>query len=183
MQFVNDPVKSKRVFILMLVLTIVFFLATGAFVYLFWTKLSQNRELNSQNQALTEENQKLTSEQSTATGDLQTQIDSLKKEKVALTKQRDDYKNQMTSYEAKIAKAKTYNDFFKYMNTVIGTHGGFSGWTDTEFQQGRAKAQATGDSSFITTVDWAWNQQSIDPWVRALGVWNGITLGIDNALK
>ena len=175
MQFVNDPVKSKRVFILMLVLTILFFLAAGGLGYLYYTKYTDYKNLNSDYKILNSDKQKLEDQLKTATEDLQKQIQTLTNEKSDLTKQLEE-KNK------DLAKITAYKEFLKYMNYVIEIHNGYSGWTDTEYATARNKAQATGDSSFVSLVDWAWNQTSVAPETRILAVLKAIVTGIESSL-
>ena len=56
-------------------------------------------------------------------------------------------------------------------------------WTDDEYDTARNKAQATGNNSFVETIDWAWNEKTVDPVTRMIGVWKAITEGIEAALK
>jgi len=175
MEFVNDPVKSKRVFILMLILTIVFFLGAGVLGYFYYAKNKAYRSLSSEKTNL--ENQQKSS------ADLQKQIDTLTKENTDLTKTKKDQKDQIDSWQAKAAKARAYNDVMRYFAAITKAHNGFDGWTDVEYQTGRAKAQATGDTAFVNTVDWAWNRKDVSQMDRAVGFWNAVCDGIDNSLK
>lgn len=52
MQFTNDPTKCKRVFILMLILTILFFLTGSGLGYLYYQKNKDYRNLLSEKQQL-----------------------------------------------------------------------------------------------------------------------------------
>ncbi len=100
----------------------------------------------------------------------------LKSSNTKLTKENNDLK-------AAKAKALTYNEFFKYLTSVIKAHAGFSGWTDAEFQAGKTKAEATGNTNFVSTINWAWYQTSIPPADRVVRVWEETAAGIENALK
>ncbi len=88
-----------------------------------------------------------------------------------------------TAQIAKIAKALAYADFFGYMNEVTAVHDGYTGWTQAEFEHGRALAQATGDASFVMIVDEAWAHDTDLEIPRLLAVWQAIQQGIESALK
>ncbi len=175
MDFVNDPVKAKRAFLITLTLTILFFLSTCILGFLYWQKANQYNQLISQTSSTT-----ITSSTSVTTTPCNTSL--LTKQISALEKDKTDLQKKITDSDAKFAKIKAYNEFFKYINSVIETHNGFSGWTDAEYQIARGKAQTIGDNSFLSTVDWAWNQTSVDVLTRLLGVWKAITSGIDSVL-
>ena len=68
------------------------------------------------------------------------------------------------------------------MTQVIDAHDGFTGWTDAEYQVGREKAQATGNQTFVETVDAAWNNEAIDVTTGVINVYRGIVSGISGAL-
>ena len=179
MEFVNDPIKSKKVFILMLCLAIAFFIASGALGYLYYAKNRDYKNLNTAKQLLEEKSKSLE--------DLQKQVEDLTKTNETLTaenkKLKTDISDQSSAQAAKVKKAKAYNDVMRYFSSVIKAHNGFDGWTDAEYQTGRVKAQATLDTAFVNTVDWAWNRQDINVVDRVVGFWNAVSDGIDNSLK
>ena len=108
---------------------------------------------------------------------------ALSAENAQLTKDKSSLTAENAALKAGKAKALAYNEFFKFLNTVIETHNGFTGWTDAEFQTGKSKAEATGDISFVSTINWAWYETGIDPDTRVMRVWKEIVSGIQNALK
>ena len=57
------------------------------------------------------------------------------------------------------------------------------GWTDAEYQAGRIKAQATGSASFVSDVDWAWNQRDINQITRLVKIFEDISAGVASGLK
>lgn len=176
MAFYDEPLKAKKVFIIFLVLSIVFFLGCGVLGYLFYKEHKLVRDKDS-----------LITQKDANIATLQKELDSTSSASSKTTTNLSDtnkaLENQIKSYKAKISKANAYNEFFKYLTAVISAHGGFSGWTDGEFQTAKEKAEATGDASFISTVNWAWYETSVDPTVRVIRVWNEIGSGIENALK
>ncbi len=179
MEFVNDPVKSKRIFILMLILTIFFFLTSAVLGVMDYWKYQSART----------EKQELERRLENAAADLQKQISKLEqdkkdlaKEKLDLEKENSALKGQVASFNAKLNKVKTYNDCLNYVYTLIGIHNGFSDWTDAEYQTGRVKAQATGDSNLVSTIDWAWNSSTTDPIVRLVAVLKALSDGISGVL-
>ena len=175
MEFINDPVKSKRVFILMLSLTIFFFLVGGALGYLYYQKFKNYQSLKS-------ENENLKNQIASSSEELKKEIEGLQKDKTALEKENKTLTDQAASDKTKDAKIKAYNDFFKYLNSVIEVHNGFNGWTDAEYQAGRKYAQATGDNNFVSLIDWAWNRKDIDQTTRVIAVWKAIAAGIEGNL-
>ena len=81
-----------------------------------------------------------------------------------------------------MAKARTYNDFFKYLNDITQVHNGYTGWTEAEYQTGRSKAEATGDGNFVSVIDWAWTATSTPQIDRMIKVWTAIDEGIGSNL-
>jgi len=118
-----------------------------------------------------------------ATSSLSAAYEKLKKEKDALQIKLDEANSNLDSKNSAIATANAYNDFLEYMTQVIDTHDGFSGWTDAEYQIGREKAEATGNSSFVDRIDWAWHETSVDPVERVVQVYRDVVNGISSALK
>jgi cell division protein FtsL len=172
MEFINDPIKSKKVFILMLCLTIAFFLTSGALGYLYYAKNRDYKNLNTAKQQLEEKNKSFE--------DLQKQIETITSDNKKL---KTDITDQASAQEAKVKKAKAYNDVMRYFSSVVKAHNGFDDWTDAEYQTARAKAVITGDTAFVSTIDWAWNRHDIGDIDRAVGFWNAVADGIDNSLK
>lgn len=175
MNFFENPKKAKIAFVITLIVLIISLIGNGVLGYFFYKKnvdcyelYMANRELRSQQEADVE--------------DLQEQITVLTEEKATLEKQKSDLEKQAATDDTNFAKIKAYNEFFKYMNSVIETHGGYEGWTEAEYQIARGKAQATGNSSFVSTVDWAWHRTDIDPITRILRVLKEIASGIDSGL-
>ena len=162
MQFVNDPVKSRGVFILMLILTILFFLASGTLGYFYYREFQRNKTLESDKKAV--ENQLENASQS-----LQKQITALEKGKTELENENKTLEDQAFANKVKVDKIKAYTTCLAYLTSLVKTHSGLDGWTDAEFQKGRTLAQATGDQNFLDTVDWAWNRTDIDQITRLAG--------------
>ena len=167
MSFFENPQKAKVVFIITLVLLIVFFLSAGVAGYFYYQKNLNYNDLDSKYSKLKRE---------------QTDAKKLQKQITTLNQQIADLQKQIETKNASSTTIKAYNDFFKYMNSIIRIHNGYTGWTDAEYQVGRQKAQATGSSSFVSLVDWAWNRTDIDPNTRVLGVLDAIAKGIGDSL-
>ena len=166
MTIFDDPRKAKLAFVLTLVFAIIFFLGCAALGYLFYTKYSSYKDLSSKYNKLKNQNQST--------------VEELKAKNKTLTDENTTLKEQITTKDAGIAKANAYNAFFKYETAVIKAHSGFSGWTEAEYQTGRVKAQATGDTSFVNLIDWAWNRTDIDQVVRIIAVWEATAKGIED---
>ena len=169
MQFVNDPRKSKNVFIIMLVIAILLFLGLAVVGFFYWQEVKSYNQLNTDKKALEQQ-------LSSISKDTISQIANFKKENETLTASN-------KAKDAKMAKAKAYNDVLAYLIQIIQAHNGLNGWTEAEYQAGRVKAQATGDQSFVDLVDWAWNNQAIDQVERLTKVMDAIADGIGSNLK
>lgn len=111
-----------------------------------------------------------------------TEIEKLRQEKADLQSQLDEANNNLSANAAGTSTITAYNDFLEYMTQVIDAHDGFTGWTDAEYQIGREKAEATGNSDFVNTVDTAWNNTDVDVTVRVVNVYRGIINGIKSVL-
>lgn len=118
-----------------------------------------------------------------ATSTANEEIEKLRSEKAALQSQLDAANQNLTDLRNGVKTANAYNDFLEYLTQVIDAHDGFNGWTDAEYQVGREKAQATGNQSFIDTVDTAWNNHAIDVTTRVINVYRGIVSGTKDALN
>jgi len=175
MNFINDPIKAKRVFIIFLVLSIIFFMASAILGYLYYKERKDLKAANSDKQNLTNQINDLKKTSAN--------LDSIAKENTTLKSSNASLDKENQSYKSKISNANAYNDFFKYLNSVITAHGGFSGWTDAEFQQAKSLAEKTGDATFVSDVNWAWYEISVPQMDRALKIWNDIASGIENSLK
>jgi hypothetical protein len=112
-----------------------------------------------------------------------TEIEELRQEKADLQKQLDETRSELDSKNAASSTIRAYNDFLEYMTQVVDAHDGFVGWTDAEYQIGREKAEATGNDTFVSTVDTAWNNTSVDVTTRILNVYRGIISGIKSGLE
>ena len=190
MNFINDPLKTKKVLKIILVVAGLSLIGNGVLGYFYYKENKNSKNLVVQKQNM--ENQK---------NDLQKQIDDqfkdleksdeelnktlddLEKENESLKSEKKDLENQISDFQEKITKAKAYSAFLKHLNAVIETHSGFDGWTDAEFQTGKSLAEATGDASFVTTVNWAWYETSIDSVTRAIRTLKEIQSGIEGALN
>lgn len=180
-----DPVKKFRIFFWVTFSVLVLAIAAGSY-YFFglndWKEkviVDKDQKIAQQDTDLKKQIDLFSQTGSATTSDKET----LTAENTRLIKDKADLTTENTSLKAGKAKALAYNEFFKYLNTVIETHNGFSGWTDAEFQTGKTKAEATGDISFVSTVNWAWYETSIDPTIRVIRAWKEIVSGIQNALK
>lgn len=175
MEFINDPVKSKKVFILMLILTIVFFLAGGVLGFFYYKEHKNVKTLKTDKTNL--ETQLANSEK-----DLQQQVADLKTANEKLASENKNLSDQITQNSARSDKIKAYNATLGYVADVVEIHGGFQGWTDAEYQTGRTYAQATGDQNFVNTVDWAWNREDVPAVERFVGFLRAVETGINTNL-
>jgi cell division protein FtsB len=160
----SDPIRAKRMFVTFLILAIIFFLASGAFGYLFYTKNRAYKSLEAEKNQLQEN----------------TQISASDLEK--LRKENEDLKKQVADWEEKTAQVKTYTAVLSYVTGLVSKHNGFDHWTEAEFQQGRRLAQATGNSSFVAEIDWLWHHEEISQMTRMVRFMNDIVSGVNGSL-
>jgi len=179
----GDPNKAKRWVWIEFAIAILLLATSGFFTFLYYgandngiwkeslisDKDQEIAQLEKQLETLTAEKNALDSTAEGEKGTLEEQNATLKSENLVL--------------EAKIAKANTYNNFFKHLNTVIETHNGFTGWTDAEFQAGNTIAVTTGDTTFVNLINWAWYETTVDVSTRVVAVWKAIASGIETSLK
>jgi cell division protein FtsB len=163
-----SPKKGNPALIVVSVLAILFLAGAAVLGYFYYNKVKENSQLAAQNAELSGQKSKMETE-ATSSASLKLQIDQLN--------------DKVATLEAKIKKAKVYNDTFKYVNYLIETHGGFSGWTNDEFNYGRSIAAKTNDATYLKVVDDAWNQQGGDPLARTLSFFKATASGIENSLK
>lgn len=171
--------RFKVGFVFTLILAIVLFLASGTLGYLYWHKLDDRNKLDASKQQVEESLAKAQGDLTAANkqiGDLTVASDSSGQSISSLQKQAANYKTGM-------AKITAYKEFLKYYNSVIETHNGYTGWTDAEFQTGKTKAEATGDASFVSTVNWAWYETGVDVATRIIRVNREIVSGIESGIK
>jgi molybdopterin converting factor small subunit len=91
----------------------------------------------------------------------------------------DEAEDTISDYEVAQASIGTYNDFLDYFRLVIETHGGFEGWTTAEYNHAHDLAEDTGSSSFVSVVEYAWNNTDIPPATRVIDVIEAIVAGIN----
>lgn len=182
MSFLDDPRKAKTAFVVTLCLLILFFLASGVLGYFYYQKNNENKKLasdyNNLKNQIESNNKNDSKNESKQVSNLKKQIEDLTKANSSLTTEKNTLKSQNDEYKLKQAKVSAYNEFFIYLNQIIETHNGFSGWTDAEFQIGKQKAEATADTNFVSDVNWAWYETSIPPDQRVLKIWKDIAAGI-----
>lgn len=188
MALLEDPLKTKKAFQLAGALLIVLTAASVILGLLY-------RDNNLKYKNLEEESKRLLNQPTSSptaspqasptpspTASSSSQADLLK-ENTDLKLENQNLKNTIADKDAKMAKAKTYNDFFKYLNDVTETHNGYTGWTETEYQTAKVKAEATGDGNFVTIVELAWTATSVPQIDRLIKVWNSIDEGIGSNLQ
>lgn len=110
---------------------------------------------------------------------MQKQVEDLQKQNEELQAQKKSCDDELTSCAAKSAAIKKYVVFLDYLVTLIGSHGGLVGWTESEYQQGRKLVQATGDSNLLKVVDAAWANVGGDQIARLVSVFNTIIKGMN----
>lgn len=181
MELTTGEQKVKRV-----ILAVVFgilAIGTAALGYLYYNEnvdkknlADQNKILEDQCNTILEKNQSEIDALTGGTSSLSGEKTTLETQNAALIKANNDYKSEM-------ATIKAYNEMFKHYNTVIDTHDGFTGWTDAEFQAGKALAEKTGNATYVSTVNWAWYETSVPPFDRALRFQKETASGIESGLK
>ena len=169
--------RLKKIIIVLISTTVIFFLAGGVLGYLYFQKSRNYNDLQN-------EKQRLEQELKTATSDLQKQYQDLEKrnqkliaDKKELQKANQQLEKELADKESKSNKIKAYNDVLDYIMQTMEAHNGLNGISEGEYQVGLAKARKTGDSDFVNTVEWAWHSKSISQTERLARVINEI---IDN---
>ena len=170
--FFNNPKKVKGVFALLIVLTVIFFLAAGALGYLYWEKNDSFKKSN-------QENQKIVDQLKKDKADLEKQLADAKKEN-------EDLKNsnkQTTEEKAnKETIVKAYTEVLTYVASIIDKYQGFDNWTDADYQKGLEIAKKTQSSSFLETCQWAWTRKDISQMTRFVRFLNEVASGINDNL-
>lgn len=169
-----DPVKKYRIIFWVFVGIFAVIIVSG--VYFFWRNqgditqliLEKDQKIAAQNLEISKLNKATTTTESSSS--------ELIKANAQLTEEKD-------ALKAGIKKANNYNDFSKYLTSVIKTHSGFSGWTDAEFAVAKTKAEAAGNASFVSTINWAWYEITVPQLDRAIRVWEETAAGIQDSLK
>ncbi|MBU2595261.1 hypothetical protein KJ713_00285 [Patescibacteria group bacterium] len=171
----TTPKPKKWPLTLFVILTIVFFLGAGALGYLYWQKNDSYKKLNQTNQ---EKQQQLDQSNKDKAG--------LEKQIADLTQENEDLKKSNKESDEAKANKKTiieaYTEILAYFAQVVETHGGFTGWTNAEYLHARDIAKKTQSTGFLATVDWAWNQTSVDPTTRVVRFLKEIASGINENL-
>ena len=181
MDSIEKGVKVKRDVLIVIIAVLV--LGAGALGYLYYTENQDKKNLSDENKELQDRYEEINAKLEGEVTDLTGGTESLTGEKSTLSSKNATLTSQNADYAAGMVKIKAYNDFLKYFNSVIETHGGFSGWTTAEFNIAQGLASATGDTSFVATVDWAWYQTSIPAIDRIIRVQKEIAAGIEGAIK
>jgi len=169
-----DPVKKYRIIFWIFFSCFVIIIAAG--VYFIW------RNQNNKTQLILEKDQKIAA-QSLEISKLNKTTSTTENSSNEITKTNAQLTEENDALKAGIKKANTYNDFSKYLTSVIKTHNGFTGWTDTEFATAKTKAEATANTNFVSTINWAWYETTVPSIDRVIRVWEETVAGIDNSLK
>lgn len=163
--------KTKIGLFLVVFLLIVAVIIAGILGFLYY-------QSNSQNKKLVEELAQLQTTPAEPTpSPLPTQTPETE------TEEESDLSAKVELYEKKLNEALTYSSVFGYLNSLITKHNGLDGWTDQEYAEGRALAAKTGDSAFLDTLDWAWQNEQISQEIRLFSVLVEIQDGIHQALR
>lgn len=169
MEFIKDPVKAKRAFIAVFVIGLIFILATIGMGFLYWQKSSAYKDLKGEKEKLeaTKKTKTLTEKE------LQEKVTTLEKQVTDL---------QAADKQEKAA-VKAYLEVLNYMALLVERHGGFDGWTEAEFQEGRRLAVATGNSSYVASIDYCWGRTDIPQMTRLVKFLRDTVTAINNALE
>lgn len=169
-----DSVKKYRIVFWVSISIFAIIITTG--VYFAW------RNQGDITQLILEKDQKIAAQSleisklNKATSTTESSSSEIQKTNAQLTEENETLK-------AGIKKANTYNDFSKYLTSVIKAHSGFTGWTDAEFAIAKTKAEATANTNFVSTINWAWYEVSVPSIDRVIRVWEETATGIESSLK
>ena len=170
--FFENPKKVKGVFALLIVLTVIFFLAAGVLGYLYWKKNDSYKKSNQENQRIIDQLRKDKS-------DLEKQVADLNKENEDLKKSNQQTNEEKTNKETII---KAYTEVLTYVASVIDKYQGFDNWTEADYQKGIEIVKKTQSSSFLETCQWAWTRKDISQMTRFVRFLNEVASGINDNL-
>jgi cell division protein FtsB len=176
MKIFHEPRKAKVLFIVTLIFVIIFLISSGVLGYFYYQKTNDNKNLQKQKKELENTIQ-------TIKGELEKQVGDLKKENETLKTDKANLGKQIADKDAGVKIAKTYTEFLRYLTSVIEAHGGMDDWSESEYQVGRSKAQATGNQTFVNKVDWAWHRKDISQITRIVAIYYAVVEGVNNSLK
>lgn len=171
---------SRDVLIIVIAVLVVGAVALG---FMYYTENQDKKSLAETNEELQDRYEEINAKLEGEVTDLTGGAESLTGEKTTLASQNATLKAENDEYAAGMVTVKAYNDIFKHYNTVLETHGGFSGWTDAEFEAGKALAELTGSTAFVSTVNWAWYETSVPAFDRVLRYQKEIAAGIEGGIK
>lgn len=196
MSFLEDLSKTKKAFWLVLSLSIIFFISNLILGFLLVNSNRNYSKLKEENKRLANSSTpsptpspsptasssaKSVSPSPTTTASAASEAELLK-ENTDLKLANQNLQNTVNDKSTKMAKAKTYNEFFKYLNDVTEAHNGYTGWTEAEYHIARTKAEATGDGNFVTIVDTAWTATGTSVIDRMIKLWSAIDEAIGSNL-
>ena len=168
MSIFENTIKIKKVFIVILVLMILFVIGGGVLGYFYYKKhqaykslLAEKNEIQTNLDNVRKDLDKANNELETTSVDLRKDLKDCESDKSALEEDLKDLNAASASYEDKNKVVKAYAEFLKYLSQIINAHNGLDGISEAEFQQGYSLAQATGNSDFAATVNWAWHTESV----------------------
>lgn len=147
----NSGGNKVALFIMALILVI----TAGVFSYLYFQELNKINIQQGVITTLTAENNDFKTDNATMAADL-------------------------TVYREKLAKIALYNDMHTFIYDVIVLHNGFIGLTESEYQDARTKAEATGDQNLLSAVENAWNNRNGEPMARFALVMRAIIDGVES---
>lgn len=179
----STQTPRKKAVIYWIVASATLFVIAAASGYMYYRANRNMKDTEREVTDLSQDNDTLTQQLAETQSSGTTELEAVKETNTALAKDKKELEDQVASYQAKISKANAYNEFYKHLNSVIETHGGFTGWTDAEFQTGKTLAEKTGDTAFVNLINWAWYETSVNPTTRVIEVWKSIASNIENALK
>ena len=169
MEFVKDPIKSRNVFVVMLILTILFFLGSSTFGYLYYKKNKSYKSLQNERQL--------------SYAELKQQISKIETENTTLKQTNSSLEKISNDQKILDSKIKTYLDVLNYIAQLIDTHDGLDGISEAEYQEGKAIAEATDNDDFVKTLEWVWTRTDLNQFDRLATVLKAISSGISDNLN
>jgi len=143
--------------------------------YLYMGARSNIKDLKDDKVALENEKASLESDNSSLEADLQAAQDA----GTVTDEEKQELQDQIDNLKAKSTQIDLYNDVFDYAVDLLIAHPTLTGFTDAEYQAGRALAVKTGDQGLISATDNAWNNTDGNPVARFAQVLQEIVQGID----
>lgn len=152
---------------------------TTLFGLLYFNKKDDYNDLNDEKVKLENEKATLESEKASLESEKASLEADLQDAGTASDTEKQTLQDSIDQLEANAAKVELYNDVLDYVYDLLLAHPTLTGFTEAEYQTGRALAVKTGDQGLISAADNAWHNTDGNPVARFAQVIKEIVEGID----